>query len=83
MTAPRLETAHAGGCVKIAYPSRAHALLDMDRIARTQRNAHGEAKRGKLGRVHRRKNRQHTRPVCRAYECRQCGAWHLTSQAAK
>ena len=83
MTAPRMETAHAGGCVKRTYESRAKALLDLDRIHRVAHQEHKVSRPGKKQRKIERARRVHTTLPQRAYVCQNCGLWHLTSQASK
>lgn len=80
MSATVLETAHAGGCWKKAYPSRAHALLDLDRIRGTHAQFATLRQPGKNNRKHRRLTRAHPTMPCRAYRCPSCEQWHLTSQ---
>lgn len=72
-------TYHAGGCTKRAYPSRAQALLDIDRI-RLSSAEHIRRNAGKKRRKIERSRRQHPGLPQRAYACPHCGAWHLTSQ---
>jgi hypothetical protein len=80
MTAPRMETAHFGGeCVKKAYPSRALAVLEADRI-QISTAQHIKPNGGKQRRKLERARRVHPTPPRRAYECPRCGLWHLTSQ---
>lgn len=80
MTAPRQDTAHAGGCTKRTYASRAQALLALDRIqsisARTSILEHSSKQARKI----RRSRREHPTGPKRAYLCAHCGAYHLTSQ---
>lgn len=80
MTAPRMETAHAGGCVKRSYESRAKALLDLDRIRLVAHQEHKVSRPGKRQRTIERTRRAHPTLPQRAYVCPSCGCWHLTSQ---
>jgi hypothetical protein len=76
-------THHAGGCVKIAYPSRAAALLAMDQIQRSIARGNERTPASKKdARARERRRRAHPVPPQHAYPCPHCGSWHLTSQAA-
>lgn len=72
-------------CTKIAYPSRAKALLHMDAMMRRWHERNGP-RRGKQGKTQRQIARRKTEKGQQAghwtgaYRCPFCHFWHLTSQ---
>lgn len=82
MTAPNWQPAHAGGCSKRSFNSRAQALLELDRI-RAEIARPLRASLGKKAKRYARARRTHPDGPTRVYVCPNCGQWHLTSQELK